>query len=43
MRGKKDNLKPMWDKMIKQVDLGEPNSLFDQFFWDVRSENASHT
>ena len=28
--GKKDNMKAMWDKLMKHVDLGEPSSLLDQ-------------
>ena len=30
MGGKNKNLKPMWDKLMKQVDVEEPTLLFDQ-------------
>ena len=32
MGGKKNNLKPMWDKWTKQVDLEEPTPLSDQVY-----------
>ena len=30
--GKKNNLKPLWDKLMKQVDLEEPTPLLDQVY-----------
>ena len=30
MGGKKNNLKPMWDTLVKQVDFEEPTPLLDQ-------------
>ena len=32
MGGKKNNLKPMWDILIRQVDLGERTSLSDHVY-----------
>ena len=32
MGGKKNNLKPMWDMLIKQVDFKEPTLLLDQAY-----------
>ena len=32
MEGKKNNLKPMRDMLMKQVDFGEPTSLLDQVY-----------
>ena len=32
MKGKKDNLKPMWDILMKHVGLGEPTSLLNQLY-----------
>ena len=32
MGGKKNNLKPMWHKLMKQVDLEEPTPLLDQVY-----------
>ena len=35
--GKKNNLKPMSDKLMKQVDLEEPTLLLDQVFLGVHA------
>ena len=32
MAGKKRNLNPMWKKMMKLVDLGEPTSFLDHVY-----------
>ena len=32
MGGKKNNMKPTWDNVMKQVDLEEPTFLFDQVY-----------
>ena len=42
MGWKKNNLKPMWEMLMKQVDLGEPTTLLDQEnLGGVRNVNTS--
>ena len=33
--GKKQNIDPMWNVLVKEVDLGEPTSFFDHVFFLV--------
>ena len=40
MGGKKNDLKPMWDKLMKLVDPEEPTPVSDHT-WSARSVNAS--
>ena len=35
MAGKKKNMAPMWKKLVKLVDLGEPTSCLDHVYLDV--------
>ena len=40
--GKKQNIDPMWNVLVKEVDLGEPTSFFDLFFFWLHSTRMSN-
>ena len=40
MAGKTENMKPTWKIPMKDVDVGEPTSLFDHIFWVVLKESV---
>ena len=39
MRGMKNNQKPMWDKLVKQVDLVKPTLLLGPIYLGVYAES----
>ena len=41
--GWKQNMAPMWKKLMKLMDLGEPTSFLDHYIWDVLNSNANGT
>ena len=43
MAGKKQNMTPMWKKLMKHVDLDEPTSFLDHIFLDALNVNANRT
>ena len=40
LAGKKQNIDPVWNVLMKQVDLGEPTSFLDYVYLGVHKENA---
>ena len=41
---KMQNMAPVWEKLMKLVDLGEPTSFLDHvYIWDVLNENVKRT
>ena len=44
MAGKKQNLAPMWKKLMRDVDIDEPTSFLDhEKAWDALNGNAKQT
>ena len=43
MSGKKQNMAPMWQKLMKNVALDEPTSFLDHVFWDALSVSVNRT
>ena len=44
MAGRKQNMAPMWKKLMNLVDLGEPTSFLDHvYIWDALNVNANRT
>ena len=43
MAGKKQNMAPMWKKLMKNVDLDEPTSFLDHVYLGCIQREASRT
>ena len=41
MAGQKQNMAPMWKKLMKNVELDEPTSFLDHVYWDALNVNAN--